>query len=56
MDETTLAEIDRQAAQLGLTALELRALIKPLFMALYNHERTSIILVRHGATVTIEIH
>ena len=56
MDDTTTAEIDRQAAQLGLTALELRALIKPLFFALYNHERTSIILVRHGATVTIEIH
>jgi len=48
-------ETQKKAAKLGLTATALRALVKPLFLLLYDHGRTSITIRREGTHCHVEI-
>lgn len=53
MDETSVTST--MSAKLGMTVKELRALVKPLFMVLYDNNRTSITIEREGALVNVVV-
>jgi hypothetical protein len=55
MAKTLTDETEAKAKKLGMTGHELRALIKPIFMALHKNNRISITIERDGTLVKVEI-
>ncbi len=55
MTEPISDETEAKAQLLGLTGIQLCALIKPLFMLLHRHERVSITIERQGTQAKVDI-